>query len=301
MYVTRSERYRKYILKYLSNEKKEIIFLDTETTGLKKDSQIIEFAAKKCMVENGKCTIIDSIDVYIKPWFPISEEIEEITGITNEFLADKKGEAEVFKEISAFLGEYPVIAAYNAPFDVAKIESLYERNGKLLMPELTVDILQIARDCIPTEEAKSHEYKIRKATGKSSWHCLTASCITLGIDISKISFHNALEDVTATILCFEKLWERYVELEKKSTEKKPVLFYKGSSYSGFKGHNRIYLVTNLGVLYYDTYNSEFCSESFDVTEINIDSLIEQALKKYNVTSLSALFNLLEKEVKENAD
>ena len=60
-------------------------------------------------------------------------------------------------------------------------------------------------------------------------------------------------------------------------------------------------MTNLGVLYYDTYNSEFCSESFDVTEINIDSLIEQALKKYNVTSLSALFNLLEKEVKENAD
>ena len=299
MFVTRSEQYRKYIMKYLK-ESIECIFLDTETVGLKKDAQIIEFAAKKVVLDKGKCTIVDTIDVYIKPWFPVSEEIENITGITNEFLNDKDDESKAFKEIFNFMGEHPIIAAYNAPFDVVKLEALYERNGKCFMPTLTIDVLKIARDCIPTEEAKKHEYKIRKATGKSSWHCLTASCITLGVDISEITFHNALSDVQATILAFEKLYSRYVELEKNSTIKGRVVFYKASPYSGFKGHDRIYFVTNMGVLYYDTYNAEFCSESFDIRTVDIDNLTEQALKKYNVYNLNALYKyLLEKDVKNN--
>ena len=93
---------------------RELIFLDTETTGneLGKD--------RLCQVcfQVGKTITTE----YFKPPLPVSVKSSSITHITNKMLADKKpfsGSA-MEKELSALLKE-GILVAHNAKFDIAML------------------------------------------------------------------------------------------------------------------------------------------------------------------------------------
>jgi DNA polymerase III epsilon subunit-like protein len=95
---------------------KELIFLDTETTGneIGKDR-----LCQVCFKVGDKITT-----EYFKPPLPMSVKSMSITHITNEMLEDKKpfSESEMLGELRSLLSEN-ILVAHNAKFDIAMLEA----------------------------------------------------------------------------------------------------------------------------------------------------------------------------------
>lgn len=110
-----------------SSDNRQLILLDTETTGLDpyKD-EIIELAFVVVTYNVRWNTIISIDDVYDgfnQPSQPITEEITRITGITNEMVAGKRVTYDSFKDYLP-KGKY-LIVAHNAGFDRKFVDRAY--------------------------------------------------------------------------------------------------------------------------------------------------------------------------------
>lgn len=104
--------------------KKLAIYLDTETTGFNADEdKVIELAM--ILFEYGAdgtiYRIVDELDQYQDPGFPIPEEITRITGITDKMVEGRNIDLD---RVEKMLGEAVVIIAHNAKFDRPFVEVL---------------------------------------------------------------------------------------------------------------------------------------------------------------------------------
>ena len=83
----------------------EFCVFDTETTGLDPGVEYLtEIGA--VIVRNGE--VVEEFDTFVKPGKPITSKITELTGITNEMVADAPGEAEALKAFLDFVdGPHP--------------------------------------------------------------------------------------------------------------------------------------------------------------------------------------------------
>jgi len=117
------------------------IAIDTETTGLDGlQDDIIEFAGVKYV--DGKPA--ETLELFIKPREPISQEITRITGITNEMVEDADPYDKCHEKIANFLGDYPLVA-HNIEFDYGMLESHYQRAGYDPLENQLYDTLLLAR------------------------------------------------------------------------------------------------------------------------------------------------------------
>ena len=103
------------------------IILDTETTGLEVNEghNIIEIG---CVEMVKRKLTGNTYHQYIKPDRDIDAEAIEVHGITNEYLADKPGFAEVADAFLEFVRGAELII-HNAAFDVGFLDKELERNG----------------------------------------------------------------------------------------------------------------------------------------------------------------------------
>ena len=268
-----------------------VVFLDTETTGLTAQDVIIEIAMIKCQVYQGKCEVIDTYDQYIRPLQFVPKKIEELTGITNEFLIDKPLESEVFQNIDSFLGECPVIAAYNAKFDAGMIERMYQRNHKAFKPGAIVDVLEFAKCAYSSADVRNRAYqkkKLDEKVGKTlSPHCLTVAAFMSGVKTDDIEFHNALADTTVTIRLYEALYSKLVKLLHRPSGE-PVSVYGANYYEGFKGKSKLYIITEFGSIEYDTYDKVFYEKDFDISNIDLEFVIAQLKYRFKADNMDEI-------------
>ena len=165
---------------------RDIIF-DTETTGLEsRQDRIIEIGGVELInnFPSGK-----TLHLYISPGDrKVHPDALAVHGITDEFLKDKPGFAEVAQEILDFF-EGARWIAHNATFDMGFINAEFERIGLPPIPQdRVVDTLSMARRKHPM--------------GPNS---LDALCRRYGIDNAHRTKHGALLDS-------ELLAEVYIEL-----------------------------------------------------------------------------------------
>ena len=127
----------------------EYVSFDLETTGLScyYDS-IIEFGAVK--IKNS--TVVDRLQMFIKPPHPIPAFITNKTNITNAMVADAKPFAQCCDEIINWIGD-AVLVAHNATFDYYFFNEELRRIGKPPLMNTVIDTLDMARAILKDKRA----------------------------------------------------------------------------------------------------------------------------------------------------
>lgn len=156
---------------------REVAF-DTETTGLepRDGERIIEVGCVELhnYIETGR-----EFQIYINPERPLSEASVRITGLTDDFLRDKKtfSHPDVVDRLMEFLGDAPIVA-HNAEFDRGFLNAELKRLGRATLPkDRFIDTIPLARAHRPGSPAS-----------------LDAVCKRFNISIEDRELHGALKD-----------------------------------------------------------------------------------------------------------
>ena len=131
----------------------EMIVFDLETTGLSNRAcKIIEIGAVK--IKGGE--VIEEFDIFVDPECEISEEITNLTSITNEMVKGAPKEREALEQFFAFAGDRLLIA-HNANFDTGFIRVAAERQG---MPFTNTYLDTVGLSKYVNPELKKHKLNI---------------------------------------------------------------------------------------------------------------------------------------------
>ncbi len=151
------------------------IVIDTETTGLsyKTGDRITEVG---CVELINHVATNNSLQFYCKVDKEISESAQRITGITNEFLSDKKYFNDHCDELLRFIDKDPLII-HNADFDVGFINNELLLMGRPKLTNPIVDTVSLARKVLNTRVAN-----------------LDYLCRRFKVDLSERDLHGALLD-----------------------------------------------------------------------------------------------------------
>ena len=164
-----------------------LFLFDTETTGLifSRD-EIIEFAAVVLERENGRIRKVREYDelITLSPGGSIPPKIVELTGITNEAVAERGiPKTQVCRDIAEMLQGNTLLLAYNAHFDLSFLFYLLLRDGdpSILKGKDKLDLLTVYKD--------RHSYP----------HKLCNAIEVYGLSGQVVNSHRAVDDVLATV------------------------------------------------------------------------------------------------------
>lgn len=160
------------------------IAIDLETTGLDpKRERVIEIGAVR--VEEG--TVTKELSILLNPRMELRKEISELTGITEEMLADAPELSLVIDQVLEFCGDLPLLG-HHVIFDYSFLKRAavnagysFERRG--------IDTLKLSRRFMPEEEKKN----------------LSAACAYFGV--SQETAHRALGDARSAHRLYQKIRE----------------------------------------------------------------------------------------------
>lgn len=167
------------------------VILDTETTGLKWGSEIVEIS------------IIDAVsgevllDTLVKPIGVIPDEVIAIHGITNEMVADAPYFNEVSLRVADIIKDRPVVA-YNAAFDrnmLGSALSNFSETDPLTHP-LFKTMSRYQFHCAMLAYAM-YKGDWNHGHGDFKWHSLVNAAKQQGIELAGTA-HRALYDCQLT-------------------------------------------------------------------------------------------------------
>ena len=155
------------------------VVLDTETTGLswEKGHRVVEIG---CLELVERRPTGRQFQRYLNPQRPMDAGASAVTGLTDEFLADKPLFADVVEAFVAFIDGAELVI-HNAAFDVGFLDAELARIGwpqRLRDLCSVVDSLELARERYPGQR-----------------NSLDALCKRLGVDNQHRTLHGALLDV----------------------------------------------------------------------------------------------------------
>ncbi len=178
------------------------VAVDLETTGLtpSKD-QILEIGAVR--VCHGQVT--DTFSTFANPGLKIPDNVRELTGITDDMVAQAPTPAEAFAAFHRFAGE-ELLMGHNLIFDYSFLKQ-QAINQEIPFERKGVDTLKIARALLPDLESRS----------------LTNLCAYFHID--RAYAHRAFHDALATHALYGYL-RKMAPLQGHKTFEPAVLTYR---------------------------------------------------------------------------
>ena len=186
------------------------IVLDTETTGLGENAQVVELGAHEII--NGKLTG-NQFHIYIRPRVQMDQSVISIHKITNSFYDEYysdvyESDKQNLLNFSKFLGN-SLIFAHNAPFDMGVLNSELKYWGLNEIPTKRYRCsMRIFMDIIGKLDIKY----------SNTFTSLTNCCEYFKLKSNNKNFHNALFDsfMTSRMICkiYETL-DKNVNLRKK--------------------------------------------------------------------------------------
>lgn len=160
-----------------------LIFLDTETTGLDEKARLVQLAYKS--IENK-----ETVNELFKPPILIGFDAMAVTNITNEMVEDKQffAGSETKLKLLKLLSEGGCLVAHNAKFDI----KILDNEGIVVDRHICTE--KVARSVIDSENYKLQYLRYSLELYKK-------------VDDSTVVAHNALGDITI----LEKLFEYLIE------------------------------------------------------------------------------------------
>ena len=151
------------------------IVIDTETTGLnfRSGDRIIEVG---CVELINHVSTSNTLQFYCKTDKEISESAKKVSGISNEFLKDKKTFEENHQELLSFI-KNDVLIIHNSDFDMGFLNNELSIIGKSPLKNKVIDTVSLARQVLNTRIAN-----------------LDYLCRRFNIDLSERKLHGALLD-----------------------------------------------------------------------------------------------------------
>lgn len=153
------------------------VFLDTETTGLGRDAEVVDLA----IVDLGGDVLANRL---VRPMRPIPADAIFIHGISNRDVANSAMWAEIAREVRDLLEARPIVA-YNAPFDRSMLDQCNLQAGCEAVPGPWHCAMRaftaFRRDCPDGPRNRG-------------WHSLSTAARTLGFAPPS---HRALADAQA--------------------------------------------------------------------------------------------------------
>lgn len=120
---------------------REVVVLDLETTGFNPDDEIIEIGAVKMK----NFVPVSEFHRYVKPRRPISPEVEQLTGITEEKLFKEEGIEAVIGGFYGFIKDALLVGHNIKGFDILFIQREVKKHLGIKMKNEMVDTLELAR------------------------------------------------------------------------------------------------------------------------------------------------------------
>lgn len=257
------------------------VVYDLETTGLDPTvNHAIQITARLCAVSVYGFDEICCRSWYINPGYQLSQNIIDLTGITDDFLSDKPREYEVAPEIAEFFGNYPVVGYNNKTFDDLFMKVLYDRYGYDWAPKASMDIYTLVKHLFQPNELKNQKLQT------------VAEYFQVTDQIEH--FHNAEADTMATILVANKC----IELCKSHEEYKPgpikclvTGIRRWENKKNWK-MKRLYVDTDVTKFYYDIYTETWNPVYEDdlISQYDMPDIVNQVLKKTGCKNEEELAN-----------
>lgn len=157
------------------------IAIDIETTGLSLiEDRITEIAAVRFCDGKKK----DIFRTYVNPEKVISQEITNLTGITNEMVKDAPRIREVLVALKEFCGN-DILVAHNAPFDLGFI-NINMQKYNIDWNYDVIDTLKLTRSLYPNEKHSLIAMAHRHGVELEKWHSAEADATAVGKILIKI-------------------------------------------------------------------------------------------------------------------
>ena len=201
----------------------EYVVFDIETTGLNKEKcKIIEIGAVK--IRNRE--IVDRYSTFIDPGEKLSDEIVDLTNITDDMLEGQRPIETVLPEFLDFVGD-DVLVAHNASFDTGFVRIKAEELGIEYRKNTILDTLELSRTLL--KELKKHKLDV----------------VAKHLGVSLEGHHRAVNDAEATAEIFLKLVDMLEENGVKNVDDINIYSSRTVNYSKLKSYHTIILVKNL--------------------------------------------------------
>lgn len=229
----------------------QYVAADLEMTGLRaKTDRILEIGAVK--VENHRIT--KRYQRLVNPGIALSQEITELTGITNEMAARGVSIEEAVEGFFEFSGKLPLVG-HNIIFDYSFLKQ-YAVNHKQNYEATAVDTLKLSRKFLPEAEKKTLEYLCQY------------------FKIERTQSHRALEDAEAAHCLLEILADRFGKNQPEEFEPKQ-LNYKAKKQTPIMPKQKKYLMELAGY-----HKIELAVNPDSLTRSEASRLIDKLLAKY---------------------
>jgi len=220
----------KWAMELVAMEKPDWCVLDTETTGVEKDDEIIEI----CIIDSRGQTLLNT---RIRPFKRVSEGAFRVHGISTESLREGENRArsfmEVWPQIFMVLRQFRRVITYNAEFDNRMLRQSAAKSDILLfMSKRAIQIAESAcmdddvdesagggqggqgyaarkrRHALPLQwECLIEAYAEYHGGPGSRWQKLEVACEHMGVELPESEKHSALGDARATLGLLRKLAE----------------------------------------------------------------------------------------------
>ncbi len=162
--------------------------LDTETTGLGKQDEIVQIGI---VDQNGKT----AMDELIKPTISIPPGASRVHGIYDRHVEEAANFGDIYTALSKLLAGQIVIA-YNMDFDRRMLRQSGDKYG---LPEI-----RMSQHCAMRQYAQYRGQR-RKGWRGYKWHRLENAVVQEGLQV--VDAHNALGDARMTLALIQKMAE----------------------------------------------------------------------------------------------
>lgn len=168
----------------------ETIILDTETTGVNFDQEIVEVLQLSIINENGD-TLYNG---FFKPTYNQSwDKAQAVNHISPEMVADCPSIDDELSLILPIIRKAKTVIGYNTQFDVRVL------SDSNIHFDDDVSYIDVMRDFAPIYGDWNEE------RGDYKWQKLTTCADYYGYDWGTDTAHDSLADCRATLFCYQKL------------------------------------------------------------------------------------------------